>query len=240
MVQRVELQPAYVLHSRPYRDSSLIVTLFSRDAGRIAGVVRGGRGARRRTGQHWQPFIPLLVSFQGGGGLKTFTAVEAQSPGWSLQGRVLYSGFYLNELLMRLVPEDDPHPGIYSAYQDFLAAVHGDAAVLEPQLRQFEFALLEELGYAVPFETEAESGAPLETQCHYRFVPERGFLALPEGARVTQDCFIGEVLIGISQRQFQIDAVRRTAKRLTRLALKPLLGNKPLKSREFFTGLSSQ
>ena len=232
----MELQPAYVLHSRPYRDTSLIVELFTRDAGRLGAVVRGGRSGKQRIRQQLQAFIPLLVSFQGRGGLKTLTAVETEAPGWRLQGKVLYSGFYINELLVRLLPEHDPHPDIYRVYGDFLAAVHADAAGLEPQLRHFEFALLAALGYAVPFGVEAQTGLPMEPEQCYRYVSEQGFVQLPAGNTAGQGCFSGALLAAIERREFDNDETRRAAKRLTRMALRPLLGNRPLQSRALFTG----
>ncbi len=236
MTGAVEFQPAYVLHSRPYRDSSLIVNLFSRDAGRMAVVVRGARSGKRALRQQLQPFTPLLVSYRGRSELKTLTAVEAQAAARLLHGEALYSAFYVNELLMRLLPECDPHPELYLAYRDFLDRVSMPAAALEPPLRQFEFALLAQLGYALAFDADAGSGAPLAAETDYRFVPEQGFIAVATPAdRRRSDCFSGAALIAIGAGEFQCDAVRRAAKRLARLALRPLLGSRPLKSREFFT-----
>lgn len=242
----VELQPAFVLHSRDYRDTSLIVDFLTPDYGRLSAVARGARGRKGRSSvkQLLAPFQALLISCQGKGELKTLTGIEAAGAPVFLNGNILYSGFYINELLMRLLLPMDAHPAIYAAYQRALAeltalnSVGADTAdlPLEPVLREFELALLEALGYGLEFCVDGESGAPIARDSLYYFAPESGFICC-DGDIYRQrqpGVFSGELLYRIGQREFSTIEVRRAAKQLLRLALKPLLGTKPLKSRELF------
>lgn len=140
---RVLVQPAWVLHRRPWSESSLIVELFSRDFGRIGAVARGGRNSRRWRGL-LEPFSPVLASWQGRGELRSLVAAEPDGARPALAGAALASGFYLNELLLRLLRRDDPHPELHPLYGDTLNRLPDEAA-----LRGFECRLLEALGYGL-------------------------------------------------------------------------------------------
>ena len=138
MSQRVDLQPAFVLHSRRYRDTSLIVELWTAEWGRVAAVARGARqGSRRSQRVALQAFQPLLVSWSGRGSLKTLTTRESAGAAVHLAGKRLYSGLYVNELLVRLLAHEDPHPELYTAYVSLLDAL-AERSDLDVQLRQFE------------------------------------------------------------------------------------------------------
>ena len=232
---RVDLQPAYVLHTRPYRDTSMLVDLFTREHGRVSLVAKGVRTAKSRRRALLNPFTALLVSFQGRGGLKLLTALEAHGPSPSLQGAALYCGFYINELLLRLLAEHDPHPYVYENYQTTLMALSREGQ-LEPWLRRFELSVLEELGYGVNLLTDATHGTPLQAEALYQFESELGFTQVSSGALSTgaQSLFFGRELLAIDADNFSHAQTRQAAKRLTRAALQPLLGNRPLKSRELF------
>ena len=260
---RVEFQPAYVLHTRPYRDTSLLLDLLTPDWGRLSAVAKGVRQSKSQRRPLLNPFIPLLVSFQGRGNLQTLTGVEAKGPGHRLQGLGLYSGFYLNELLVRLLGEWDASPAIFGDYQQVLQRLsqlvmespsagnnpdtHPDThpnadppKSPEPILRLFEWNLLSHLGYGVNFNREAETGADIQAQSLYRFDPEAGFIgpqaADPETLNRTAraSLFRGEDLLACDRKDFFEPQTRAAAKRLSRLMLQPLLGNKPLKSRDLF------
>lgn len=238
---RVELQPAYVLHARDYRDTSLIVDLITPDYGRLAVVARGARGRKGKSGvkQLLAPFQPLLISFQGKGDLKTMTAVEPAATTRFLTGKLLYSALYLNELMIRLLLPMDSHPVLYDAYQktiNILADKSSNEVDLEPVLRQFELSLLEELGYGLCFDVDVETSLAIEGQSLYCYIPESGFICCDEPVNGQYQGLVikGEVLQAIAELDFSNIEVRRAAKQLTRLALTPLLGNKPLKSRELF------
>lgn len=230
----VSQQPGYVIHARPYRESSHLVELFTRDFGRLGAVARGARRFDGKRGGSLQPFRPLLVSWRGRGELKTLTSAEPGGAAW-LTGERLWAGLYVNELLMRLLHRFDPHPLLFDAYTTSIASLlHLDE--MEPSLRRFEKTLLAEIGYGVAF--TASDGRDLETDLDYRYDPEHGFVAL--GQRVSEpgeavNVFRGAELRAIADDCYDSRDVRAAAKRLMRLALHPRLGERPLNSRALFS-----
>lgn len=229
---RVEHQPAYVLHLKPYRDTSAIVDLLTPDYGRISVVVRGVRKSKTPKRQLLNPFQRLLVSFQGEGDLKLLTHFESHQRYFTLAGSHLYSGFYLNELLVRLLPEMDAHNDLFSLYESSIQSLHQQQAI-EPVLRCFEFRLLGELGYAINFTEDAIQHQPIKQQANYFCDLEQGFVeADPDTAYSL--VISGADLLLIAQNDYREPATRQAAKNLTRYLFKPLLGKKPLKSRELF------
>ncbi len=231
-IMRVEHQPAYVLHLKPYRDTSAIVDLLTPDYGKISVVVRGVRKSKTPKRQLLNPFHGLLVSFQGEADLKLLTHFESHQRYFTLSGSYLYSGFYLNELLVRLLPEMDAHNDLFSLYESSIQSLHQQAEI-EPILRCFEFRLLLELGYAISFTEDAIYHQPIKQDAEYRCDLEQGFIEVD--ANSTQALLVrGEDLLLIEQGDYRLATTRRAAKNLTRYLLKPLLGKKPLKSRELF------
>lgn len=231
-MQRVELQPAYIIHTRPFRDTSFIVHCFTPDHGVLATVVRGQRQKKKSQRALLNPFIPLLMSAQGKGGMLLMTHFEVAGHSHFLTGAALYSGLYLNELLHRLIPEADPHPDVFYAYQQALAALAAGES-LEPVLRRFEMALLHDLGVAISwFEAAADAG-PIEANTYYRLETEQGFVPVVAGEK-TVGLFFGEHILQVAAQSFELASARKTAKLVNRQLLKPLLGSKPLRSREFF------
>lgn len=229
---RVELQPAYILHTRPYRDTSLIVDFLTLEFGRVSAVARGVRQRKGNKRQLLSPFSRLLVSWQGRTDLKLLTSFESDHHYVQLHGNYLYSGFYLNELLVRLLPEMDSHNALFLDYEVSLRAL-SNAEALEPLLRRFEFHLLAELGYAVDFTHDARSYLPIDPAGIYVCDIHEGFFAaLP--ATPAQQLIKGECLLAIAADDYCDAETRIIAKRLTRMMLKPLLGARPLKSRELF------
>jgi DNA repair protein RecO (recombination protein O) len=228
-----ELSGVYVLHTRPYRDTSLLVELFSRSQGRFAAVARGARAGRRRGGTRLQVFAPLAVSVTGRSSLKTLGQIEADGRAWPLQGRALFSGLYVNELLHRLLHHDDPHPTLFDAYLGALARLSGSDDT-EPALRSFEWQLLAELGYGFALDRCGDSGDALLATATYRFDAEAG-LVPARGGDPADRCFSGGVLLDLAAGSLD-GAARQAAKRLSRLALRPLLGDRPLASRALFQG----
>jgi DNA repair protein RecO (recombination protein O) len=235
---RVHLQPAYLLHRRPFRDNTEVAELFCAEQGRMAVLARGM--ARRRRGGALsallQPFQPLLVSYSGRGELPALTGVEGAGALPPLVGEALLSGFYLNELLLRLLERGQAQSSLFTAYGSALGELSdrgpGD---VEPILRSFEFELLRELGYAVDFTREAGSGVPLRGDYHYRLVPEQGFYVAEEVREHGDgsDRFSGEALLAVASGRFE-GSVAPVAKRLVRVLLHPHLGPRPLRSREMF------
>ncbi len=234
---RIEFQPAYVLHTRPYRDTSLLLDLLTPDFGRVGAVAKGVRRGKSQRRPLLNPFIPVLVSLSGNSSLKTLTAVEADGIAHRLTGLSLYSGFYVNELMVRLLGEQDPNPDLFDDYRwtmNALAASPTESP--EPVLRQFEWRLLGNLGYGVSFTEEADSGEPVRADALYRFEPEAGFIPTysSRDPRETPKLFIGADLLACAEADFSNQQTLATAKRLSRLMLHPLLGSKPLKSRDLF------
>lgn len=234
---RVDLQLAYILHTRPYRDTSLLIDLLTPDFGRVTAVARGVRKTKTPKRQLLNPFSRLLVSWQGKTDMKLLTGFESDNHFLALTANHLYSGFYLNELLVRLLPEMDSHNGIYHAYEDSLMALQSQAEI-EPLLRRFEFRLLTELGYGLDFTQDARTGDPLLPDAWYECHNQEGFYQmlpdLPQSYGLK-----GEDILAMGCGDYTRPETRRAAKQLTRRLLKPLLGSRPLNSRQLFISSAS-
>tara|TARA_R110000868_G_scaffold6865_5_gene38045 strand:+ start:29920 stop:30606 length:687 start_codon:yes stop_codon:yes gene_type:complete len=221
-----DLQPAYVLHSRPYRDSSALVDLLTLREG-MQRVV--WRGAKRGKGIKPQPFTPLLLSLYGRGDLKTLRQAEVAGGHVRLQGEALFSGLYLNELLVRLLSGGDPQTLLFAAYQTALEQLAAERAV-EPVLREFEWQLLSLLGYGFSLQTDA-LGEPLSCAALYLWDAEQG---LQRTESQKPGLLPGAGLLAMSSGDWQHPAALHTAKRLMRKALAVHLGDRPLMSRQLF------
>jgi DNA repair protein RecO (recombination protein O) len=239
MSTRIELHPGYILHTRPYRDTSLIVDVLTQDYGKIGVVAKGARKAKNHQRYLLQAFRPVLLSWQGKSSLKTLIGIESALTGdlasiAPLQGVRLYSAMYVNELLMYLLPQDDPQEAIFPYYRRLLAQLAlGEA--LEPCLRCFELQLLENLGYGLDCSHDADSGEPLMPEKYYYYSQSHGFVLTDKHIDIRAPCFLGRDLLLIAQRDFQQVDTQRAAKQLIRMALQPLLRGRELKSRELFT-----
>ena len=235
MSRRVENAPGYVLHSRPWRETSLIVEAFTREHGRVGLVARGVRRARSRLRGMLLPFHLLLLSWSGRGELPTLTGAETESPVRTLRGRALFSGFYLNELLLKLLPRNDAHPDVFDDYRRALAQL-GEGRALDWGLRTFEKRLLGALGYGPTLDLAADTGAPVSPDRRYRYAPERGPV---EAADAAEDGPVvsGRTLLALSAEGAPgggDERVRTEARRLMRAILAPHLGPRPLGSRALF------
>jgi DNA repair protein RecO (recombination protein O) len=235
-VSRVGTDEAgWLLHSRPYRETSLLVDVFTREHGCLRLVARGVRGhsaGARQKRSLLQPFVPLHLGWRGRHELKTLVAVEARGASARLAGPALYCGLYVNELLERVLQPADAHPEVFDRYQALLPAL-ASARRPEPCLREFELSLLAALGYGVALTHDATSGQPISPTGSYRFVPETGLVAAG-GEADTATVFSGAHLLAMARREWGDVVVRQAAKRLTRQMLAPVLGTRPLVSRELF------
>lgn len=229
-MSRVVDEPALVLHVRPYRETSAIVSLLTPHHGRVAVVARGTRGKR---GNPLQPFNRIRASWQGRGNLGTLTGAEADAHLW-LTGPALTAGFYVLELISRLLGEREGAPRIYAGTCWALDCLLDDARDHEVVLRQFEYLLLAELGYGIEFARDAGSGEPVDPEAHYWFEPQSGFLRAPAAATST---YSGRALLDIAAADYSGRAARVAAKRISRRSLAVLLGPKPLASRKLLMGL---
>jgi DNA repair protein RecO (recombination protein O) len=223
-------QPAFVLHTYAYRETSLIVEAFTADHGRIAMVARGAKRPRSEMRGLLQGFQPLLLSWYGQRELKTLVRGEWQGGLPLVSGSALLCGFYLNELLLKLLPREDPHPGLFASYGAALAKL---AAGEEPApvLRRFELALLAELGYALPLVRDADSGAPVDPSARYHYAFDRGpRRAAPQsGARLP--LVRGSTLLALADGNYVDADTAAEAKRLMREVLDHYLEQRGVESR---------
>ena len=234
MHKRVQQQAAYVLHHRPFRDSSQILDVITEEHGKLALVARGSRGARSRLKGVLRPFMPLAISWVQRSDLGTLTGAEVRGAPLSLSGDALLSGYYVNELLIHFLHRHDPQPEIFDAYAKTIAALAAAESVAIC-LRQFEIELLRHVGYALNFDHEFGAHAPLESAQHYEYRFEQGPVRVQResGAMV----FTGAELLAIGAQQFDEPAVLRAASRLLREVINFHLGGKELKSRKVLVDL---
>lgn len=228
-----DLLDGFVLHSRPYRETSALVDLFCEQEGKVSVVARGVRGKKNTKKSLLQLFQPLQFTMSGKGELKNLGHIEAYGGAYKLSGDALFSAMYLNELLNRLLQKEFPYPEIYRLYCMTLDNLTAHA--IEPLLREFEFGLLNALGYGIDFTAEWQQHNAIETAYYYAYVPEHGWQQLDNNHHHGQ-CFHGADLLAIAELNWQ-PASLLAAKKITRMALHPLLGNKPLKSRELFSSV---
>lgn len=236
-------QTYYVLHRKPYRESSQILDIFCEKQGRFSALHRVNK-----KNPPLQPFTPYQIQFSGRGHLKYCQYVESnysnlpELKGHTLKGKNLYCGFYLNELIMRLTWQGESQADLYKIYQQTL---HGLLALdsdqqSEPYLRRFEFHLLSILGYQYNWQQDSECRDILPER-HYRFDPHVGFIAINAeaygihtSASSTMAAFSGEAILAIASDDWGHALSWQVAKQIARLALQPLLGDKPLTSRALF------
>ena len=227
--QRVQQQAGYVLHHRPFRDSSQILDIVTRDYGRIAVVARGSRGSKSRLAGVLRPFLPLKVSWVANSDLGTLTGAEAVGRPAGLVGDAMLSAYYVNELLIHFLHRYDPQPEIYALYEDVLRALVGTENVAA-SLRNFELEFLSLLGYAVNLDHEFGSHDPLDADRHYEYRMEQGPVAVQRSTGPM--VFTGKELSAIAARRFGGPDVLRSANRLMREIINYQLGGKELKSRK--------
>lgn len=221
---KVQQQDAWVLHTRPYRESSLLVELFTRNHGRVALVANGARGKKKTPAP--RQFVRALASWVGRGPLFTLTECELGS-GLGLQGDSLACGFYVNELLLRMTEPLDVHNYLFATYAATIGELTGKGS-RSAALRRFEHALLQDCGYAPDFTRCGDTGAEVEPLRHYALQPERGFVEV----QPSEHSATGAQLLAIYIGDFQTAAVRRIARAIFQAALRPHLGDRPLASRD--------
>jgi len=219
---------ALVLHVRPYRESSGMVQFFTREHGRIVGVIKGMH--RGRNPVVVQPFTLGTLSCTGREGLVTVTQFDATQR-LQFEGDALSAGFYVLELLNRSLAERQSEPEIFDASVEVLRILQ-TTPKLAHCLRRFEMVLLSQLGYAFDYQHDAHNGAPIDPDRQYQCVPESGFVAADDSCQG----IAGVTLLAIGARQFDDPGVLKTARRLNQLALRPLIGAAPLISRSLYTG----
>ena len=234
---RHDHQPVYVLHTYPFKETSLVVELLTRDFGRIAAVAKGARRPRSAMRGMLQSFQPLVGAWSGKAELKNLHSLEWGEGLLSLQGEGLMCGFYLNELLLRLLPREDAHQTLFAYYSQTLRtlALGRDFATT---LRRFELKLLQELGYAVPLEQD-EHEVAIDASLAYNYRAEHGAstsrIAQKNGV---QSCQItGKTLLDMAQDNYSDVQTQQQSKQLMRMLLAHYLGDKPLHTRQLLIDL---
>ena len=231
---RIQDEAAFVLHSYPFRETSLIVEVFSRQHGRVPLVARGARRPRSALRGLLMNFQPLQLSWFGKHEVRTLHGAEWQGGQPQLQGTALLCGFYLNELLLNLMARDDPHESLFDYYQQTVLRLvqETDHAFT---LRSFEKHLLQELGYALDLEHEAGSGRPIVPERTYRYILERGAVADADDAQGLP--VSGKTLLDMAVDDYRDAGTARQSKQLMRMLLDHYLAGKPLHTRELMRDL---
>lgn len=231
---RVENTPVYVLHRHPYSESSLILELFSREHGTLPVVAKGAKRPNSALRATLMLFQPLLATFSGKHEVRTLQRAEWAGGLPPLPAATLFSGYYLNELLLKLLPREDAHPGLFDAYSESLHALASGVAQFSV-LRRFEKILLRELGYAMHFGCD-ENGNTIDPQRYYQIQPESGVVAAAEHL---PDTWQGRVLLSIAEERFDDPLVQQQARNLMRALLSRHLDGRRLKTRQILLDMQS-
>ncbi|WP_047396388.1 DNA repair protein RecO [Chitinibacter sp. ZOR0017] len=234
--QKINAQPAFVLHQHPYRETSRLLDVFTRDYGRLTIYARGVQRPGSQVRSVLLGFQPLLLSWFGTGEVKTLHAADWQPGLPQLSGLPLLCGFYLNELLQQLLVRDEPHPALFVAYFDAIKALarlqQQSAPDVEPILRRFERHLLQELGLSPAWHVQADSGEALAADGYYHFVPQQGFVA----STATEGC-PSHLIHAFARDDWQDEALKPWAKLWMRQSLAHVLGERPLHTRQLLIDL---
>jgi len=233
MKKRVDQEPGYVLHTYPYKETSLIVEAFTRRHGRVALLARGARRPRSAMRGVLLAFYPLRLGWSGSAELATLVSAEWAGGLPPLAGRALMCGFYLNELILRLLPREDAHEALFDAYGEALARLAG-AERVPALLRSFEKRLLAELGYAPMFDRDAQSGAPIEPTGSYVYEPDRGPVRSSHGDLVIS----GRTLLDLAADDYSRSETRDEARYLMRALIGQRLHGQVLHTRSVLMELN--
>jgi DNA repair protein RecO (recombination protein O) len=241
----------YVLHTYPYRETSLILQAWTEKHGRIGLVAKGARRPRSASRAVLVPFQPLVLDWFGRSELRTLKSAEPAAPATPLAGANLMSAFYMNELLLKLTSREDPHEGLFAAYDEAITQLRqlsrpgpraaapsvaepgAPAAFVEPILRRFELALLQELGYAVELAHEAATHAPIEPGRDYWYVAEKGPIPAPAQEETPGNAvrLRGLTLMDLERGRFEDPVTVAQAKQLMRLLIHHSLNGQELATR---------
>ena len=231
---RVESEPGFILHTIPYRETSLLVDVFSLNYGRVRCVAKGFRKPNKKgIAKTLFPYTEHHFQWQGRGELKTLIQAEPIQAPVFLKQEALFVGLYSNELLYKLLHQNDPHPSLYRFYHQFMS--HLSASGLDQaELRRFEMLLLEELGYGLVLGSEADSGQAVSAEDLYYYIPDQGLKLLQDQTATNINAFSGADVLALSRGELEKPSVLRTAKQLTRQVIDFYLDGNELNSRELY------
>jgi DNA repair protein RecO (recombination protein O) len=225
--RRVDLTPGYLLHHHPWRDTSRILEVLTREHGRLTLFARGVRGPAAKLAAVLQPFQLLLLSWSGRGEAPNLTGAERAAGAAVLPPACLLAAFYLNELLLRLTTRHDALPRLFDHYHGTLEELRAGAP-LAPCLRVFEKRLLQELGYGLDLAAEAHSGLPIDPDRYYEFLPGSGLV--PARAQAER-ALCGRSLIHLARETLSGARELEDAQRVLQAALGACLEGRPLATR---------
>ncbi len=225
----------YVLHTYPFKETSLVVELFSRDFGRVAAVAKGARRPRSAMRGMLQSFQSLLGAWSGKLELKTLHSLEWHAGLLLLQGEALMCGFYLNELLLRLLPREDAHETLFDYYSQALKTL-STSTDYATTLRRFELKMLQELGYAVPLASDA-NGQDVQEKQAYNYIAETGAVVMQQHRIQNGVQLSGKTLLDMANDDYSDALTQQQSKQLMRYLLAHYLGDKPLHTRQLLIDL---
>jgi DNA repair protein RecO (recombination protein O) len=229
-----QLTSAYVMHQRPFRETSVLLDVFSQHFGRVSLIAKGVRKNKRSQSGLLQLYQPLLLSWTGRGDLNTLTAAEAESPRYNLQGQSALCGLYINELIVKLLPNHIAEPQVFMSYQQTLQRLQ-QSEDIEVALRLFEKCLLTQLGYGLVLDYDAETGARIDLAKRYLYQPDSGLY--PYSGDDKQQSISGRSLHHLQTEQGFDKQSLAEVKQLMRNVIHFYLGGKPLHSRQLFASM---
>ena len=232
-------EPAFVLHAYPYKETSLIVEGFVRDFGRVGMVAKGAKRPRSELRGLLQAFLPITLSWAGAAELKTLLNAEWRGGVAPPAGRALLSAFYLNELLLKLLPREDAHPALWDAYEQAIAALAGESSAISQAgvLRRFEVKLLAELGYALPLTHEANGGAAIDPAARYHYAFDQGARPFAAEPGAHWPVVRGATLLALANAHYPDAETSAEARRLMRDVLDHYLESRRIESRRIVADL---
>ncbi len=229
---RTELHSTYVLHRRAYRETSLILECITAEYGRIGVVARGAARGRKRGGESMQAFQKYTIAWSGRSDLHTLNKLEAHGANLKLVGDRLFSGFYVNELIMRLTTRHDPNPDLFTVYEQTLLALAKPGVAIEPILRRFEKNLLDACGYGLQLTTDSVTGEEIDPSRDYHYAVEHGPMSTKD--EIYGIAVSGRTLLALARDQEFLPPELQEAKKLMRFVLQHYIGDRPLGSRALF------
>jgi DNA repair protein RecO (recombination protein O) len=231
---RVESEPGFILHTIPYRETSLLVDIFTLNHGRLRCVAKGFRKPNKKgIAKTLFPYTEHHFQWQGRGELKTLTQADPIQAPVFLKQESLFVGLYINELLYKLLHQNDPHQSLYEFYRQLMTQ-QSTSEIQQPVLRRFEMLLLEELGYGLVLDSEAETGQAVSSEHLYYYIPDQGLKLIQDQTADNLHAFSGADIMALCQGQLEQQSVLRAAKKLTRQVIDFYLDGKELNSRELY------
>ena len=236
LINRITLEPAFVLHTRPYQETSIIVDLFTRSFGRINAIAKGAKRPKSPLRSLLTPASKLSISLTGKNELKTFSSAEIISHYDVREGSAFNTIIYVNELVAKATEKEDPHVHIFDEYEKLLANITDKTNQynLEKLLRGFELRLLQEMGYGIDLTRDAETNQKITGSGNYEFHPEKGFILRREQS-ASSKLYAGKDINSFADGDFEKKTTRDISKSIMRKALDYHLGNKTLNIRKYLT-----